>query len=160
MEIHLIWCQDNNGGIGKRGTLPWHISEDLKNFKKLTHNSTVIMGRKTWESLPIKPLPNRRNIVLSSRTISDVENYDSIENCLEILDKEGLKKIFIIGGAQIYRHFFYLADKLHITLINEDTKEIDIYFPVSMEQIKSMFHKEKEFPLGDIAIYTCWEKID
>ena len=56
MEIHLIWAQDNNGGIGLNGKLPWHISEDLKNFKKITSNSTIIMGRKTWESLPIKPL--------------------------------------------------------------------------------------------------------
>ena len=55
---------------------------------------------------------------------------------------------------------FILQIKLHITLIDEDTKEIDTYFPISMEQIKSMFHKEKEFLLGDIAIYTCWGKID
>ena len=65
MKIHLIWAQDTNGGIGKNGKLPWHISEDLKKFKSLTYNSTVIMGRKTWDSLPIKPLPNRRNFVLS-----------------------------------------------------------------------------------------------
>ena len=67
MEIHLIWAQDKNGGIGKDGKLPWHISEDLINFKKITSNNTIIMGRKTWESLPKKPLPNRRNIVLSSK---------------------------------------------------------------------------------------------
>ena len=67
MEIHLIWAQDINSGIGKNGKLPWHISVDLKNFKKITLNSTVIMGRKTWESLPIKPFPNRENIVLSSK---------------------------------------------------------------------------------------------
>ena len=66
MEIHLIWAQDKNGGIGKDGKLPWHISEDLKNFKKITSNHPVIMGRKTWDSLPIKPLPNRRNIILSN----------------------------------------------------------------------------------------------
>ena len=66
MEIHLIWAQDLNGGIGKDGKLPWHISEDLKNFKKITSNHPVIMGRKTWDSLPIKPLPNRRNIILSN----------------------------------------------------------------------------------------------
>ena len=65
MDIHLIWAQDENGGIGQDGKLPWHISEDLKNFKALTLNSTIIMGRKTWDSLPIKPLPNRKNIILS-----------------------------------------------------------------------------------------------
>ena len=64
MKIHLIWAQDEKGGIGKNGQLPWHIIEDLKNFKLLTKNSTIIMGRKTWDSLPIKPLPERENIVL------------------------------------------------------------------------------------------------
>ena len=63
MEVHLIWAQDQNGGIGIDGKLPWHISEDLKNFKKITLNSTIIMGRKTWDSLSIKPLPGRTNIV-------------------------------------------------------------------------------------------------
>ena len=79
MNIELIWAQDQNGGIGKNGTLPWHISEDLQNFKKITSGSPVIMGRKTWESLSFKPLPNRRNIVLSSKLINGVEVYHSIE---------------------------------------------------------------------------------
>ena len=79
MKIHLIWAQEINGGIGKNGKLPWHISEDLQNFKKLTLESTILMGRKTWESLPIKPLPKRRNIVLSSKKVADVECYTSIE---------------------------------------------------------------------------------
>ena len=71
MNIHIIWAQDNNGGIGKDNKLPWHISEDLINFKKITSIHTIIMGRKTWDSLPKKPLPNRRNIVLSSNTLID-----------------------------------------------------------------------------------------
>ena len=72
MDIHLIWAQDENGGIGQNGKLPWHISEDLKNFKSLTLNSTIIMGRKTWDSLPIKPLPNRKNIILSRNLTSSL----------------------------------------------------------------------------------------
>ena len=75
MNIHMIWAQDNNNAIGRDGTLPWHFSEDLKNFKKLTTGSPIIMGRKTWDSLPIKPLPDRRNIVLSSTKKEDIENY-------------------------------------------------------------------------------------
>ena len=73
MKIHLIWAQDENGGIGKDGNLPWHISEDLKNFKRLTSSFTILMGRNTWESLPVRPLPKRRNIVLSSNEVPDVE---------------------------------------------------------------------------------------
>ena len=103
MEIHLIWAQDFKGGIGKNGQLPWHISEDLKNFKKITLDSTIIMGRKTWDSLPFKPLPKRRNIVLSSSDISNIEVYHNVENCIEILKKESISKIFIIGGASIYK---------------------------------------------------------
>ena len=78
MKIHLIWAQDKNGGIGYKGQLPWHIPEDLQNFKKLTLNSTILMGRKTWESLPIKPLPRRRSIVLTPKKNLEVESYQSI----------------------------------------------------------------------------------
>ena len=159
MKIHMIWSQDQNGGIGKKGKLPWYIPEDLKNFKTLTLNSIIVMGRKTWASLPIRPLPERRNIVLTSNSIADVENYNSIEHCMETLYKDGVKKIFVIGGAQIYRHFFYQSDVLHITIVDAATKGIDTYFPVSMEKIKNMFNKEEESPLGKAAIYTHWKKL-
>ena len=69
MDIELIWAQDQQGGIGKNRKLPWHISEDLQNFKKITSGYPIVMGRKTWESLPFKPLPNRHNIVLSSQLL-------------------------------------------------------------------------------------------
>ena len=158
MKIHLIWAQDQNGGIGKDGKLPWHIPEDLKNFKKLTLNSTVVMGRKTWMSLTIKPLPERRNVVLSSNSMADVENYNSIEQCIETLYQDNVKKIFVIGGAQIYQHFIHRSDQLHITLVDADTEGIDTYFPISMAKIKSMFNKEEEFSLGKAAVYTRWRK--
>ena len=98
MEVHLIWAQDKNGGIGKNGKLPWHISEDLKNFKKITLNSTIIMGRKTWESLPIKPLPNRENIVLSTTLDDDILIFKSYEDCIKDLQKRTVPKVFVIGG--------------------------------------------------------------
>ena len=78
MKIHLIWAQDENGGIGKLGKLPWHLSEDLQNFKKITLNSVIIMGKNTWKSLTIKPLPKRRNIVLTSSKMDNV-TYGSLE---------------------------------------------------------------------------------
>ena len=77
MNIHMIWGQDTNNAIGRDGTLPWHFSEDLKNFKKLTTGYTIIMGRKTWDSLPIKPLPNPnrarpgRSIDINSENLDD-----------------------------------------------------------------------------------------
>ena len=105
MKIHLIWAQDKYGGIGKNGRLPWKLPEDLKKFKRLTLNSTIIMGRKTWESLTLKPLPKRRNIVLTSNPIKNVETYPSIESCIKSLNRNNIKEIFIIGGSQIYNHF-------------------------------------------------------
>ena len=91
MEIHLIWAQDNRGGIGENGNLPWHISEDLKNFKKITSGSTIVMGRKTWESLPIKPLPNRDNIIMSTKNQYAVTTYKSYVECINELSKKNIK---------------------------------------------------------------------
>ena len=160
MKIHMIWAQDQNGGIGKDSKLPWYIPEDLKNFKKLTLNSTIVMGRKTWTSLPIKPLPERRNVVLSSNSIIDVESYNSVEQCIETLCRDNVKKIFIIGGAQVFQHFIHLSDELHITLLDEKIGEIDTYFPISLNTIKSSFNKVDEHSLGKNAQYTHWVKND
>jgi dihydrofolate reductase len=158
MKIHLIWAQDHNGGIGKDGNLPWHISEDLKNFKRLTSGSTILMGRNTWESLPVRPLPERRNIVLSSKEVPDVEYYTSVEECIETLDGDGTEKLFVIGGSTVYRNFIHRADELHITQVNEMTQGIDTYFPVKMLKIKKEFEKINEIELSKKAIYTQWIK--
>ena len=160
MKIHLIWAQDQNGGIGKDGKLPWQIPGDLKNFKKLTINSTIVMGRKTWESLPIKPLSARRNVVLSSQPVKEVESYNSIEQCIKILYKDNVKNIFVIGGAQIYQHFISRSNELHITLVDKQTIGIDTYFPVSILTIKSKFNKVDEYAIGKNALYSHWIKND
>ncbi len=157
MNIHLIWAQDKDGGIGINNDLPWHISEDLMNFKKLTLNKPIIMGRKTWESLPFKPLPNRRNIVLSSQSVSDVECYATVENCLSALADEA--DIFVIGGAQIYKAFYGHANHLHITIVDEKTFGIDTYFPISLSEIKASFKQEVSEQLTENAQYTNWTKI-
>jgi len=158
MKIHLIWAQDENGGIGKEGKLPWHISEDLKNFKKLTSGSTIVMGRNTWESLPIRPLPERRNIVLSSKKISDVEYYASVEDCVETLDSDGTDKLFVIGGTTVYRNFIHRADELHITHIDELVEGIDTYFPVTMLIIQQKFKRIERRALSANAVYSHWVK--
>jgi len=156
MDIHLIWAQDFEGGIGKNGQLPWHISEDLKNFKKLTLNSTIIMGRKTWDSLPFKPLPNRRNIVLSSNNISDVEVYHNIDTCINTLQNESLTKIFIIGGSSVYKLFFNYANYLHITFVDINTNGLDTFFPINLESINQLFIKQSTKKLSNDANYTLW----
>ena len=158
MEIHLIWAQDYNGGIGINGQLPWHIPEDLINFKKITLDSTILMGRKTWDSLPFKPLPKRRNIVLSKNKINNVEVYHSVEKCIQSLEKELLSTIFIIGGSSIYKLFFNYATYLHITYIDKKSNNIDTFFPIDNNTIKEKFIQKNTTKLTNNALYTYWTK--
>ncbi len=158
MDIHLIWAQDKNKGIGANGKLPWHIPEDLKNFKKITSDSIIIMGRKTWESLPIKPLPNRRNIVLSKTKNMKMENFNSYEECIAKLKLENVDKIFIIGGRSIYNLFYSKANFLHITTIHLLNSEINEFFPINMNDIKQNFTKIQNKQLSTQATYALWKK--
>ena len=158
MEIHLIWAQDFNGGIGKDGQLPWHIPEDLKNFKKLTLDSPIIMGRKTWDSLPFKPLPKRRNIVLSSQKSIDTEVYHNIDDCLAMLQNESINKVFVIGGSSIYKLFFDYAHQLHITFVKINTHGLDTFFPINMDIINKFFIKRNTQTISKYADYTHWIK--
>ena len=158
MDIHLIWAQDCNGGIGKNGKLPWHIPEDLQNFKKLTLNSTIIMGRKTWDSLPFKPLPKRRNIVLSRKKNIDIEVYHNIDDCLSILKNESIDKVFIIGGSSIYKLFFDYANQLHITFINISSDSLDTFFPIKLSIVNQFFTKKYTQQISEHAEYTHWVK--
>ena len=157
MDIELIWAQDYSGGIGKEKKLPWHISEDLKNFKKITSGFPIVMGRKTWTSLPLKPLPNRRNIVLSTQKLDNVETYNCIDDCITILKKDLVKKIFIIGGKSIYEAFYPKASMLHLTIINKKTQGIDTFFPITLNKIKESFVKVETVLLSSVTTYTRWK---
>ena len=125
MKIFLIAALDRNRVIGRDGKLPWHISEDLKRFKRLTKGHVVLMGRKTYESLG-KPLPDRRNIVLSSRAIPDVESYRSLAEALRALKDENT--VFIIGGGEVFRQALPIVDGLHLTIV-DGKHEGDTFFP-------------------------------
>jgi dihydrofolate reductase len=125
MRIAIIAAIGKNRVIGKDGKLPWHISDDLKRFKRLTVGHPVLMGRKTWDSLG-KPLPNRRNIVITSTPINDVECYRTINAALNALKDQ--QKVFVIGGAQIYGELFGRADELYLTFVDQQI-EGDVYFP-------------------------------
>ena len=154
MNIHIIWAQDINGGIGKNNSLPWHISEDLINFKKITLNKPIIMGRKTWDSLKFKPLPKRRNIVLSSQQkIKDAEVFKSKNELLNELLISGEKEVFVIGGAQIYKEFWDLATSLHITIIKENYVEADTFFPIEYSEFEKDFKLDNALELTDKAQY-------
>lgn len=129
-HISIIAALGKNREIGKEGKLLWNIPEDLKRFKQLTMGHAIIMGRKTFESIG-KPLPERTNIVLSRRNldIPEVLKASSIEETLAKAREIDREEIFIIGGAEIYAQTLPLADRLYLTLI-EDQKEADAFFPV------------------------------
>lgn len=121
-----------NRVVGKDGQLPWQISEDLKNFKTLTAGNTVVMGRKTFDSIPEKfrPLPNRHNIIIS-RTLAEMDGVDVCESIPEALEKAKSygKEIFIIGGGTIYEQTIPVADKMVLSYIKEEY-EGDVHFPI------------------------------
>lgn len=130
MNINLIWAQAKNRVIGNHGTMPWHLKEDLAHFRKVTENNPVIMGRKTWESLPprFRPLPNRRNIVLTRQPNwgeefprNEVIKANSIESAVtpQIVGP-GVKDVWIIGGGEIYKQFLPLASRIEITEIHAE----------------------------------------
>lgn len=135
MKLLIIAALSRNRVIGNDGKLPWHISEDLRRFKRLTTGRAVLMGRRTFESLG-KPLANRRNVVLTSRTIPGVETYATIPAALEALSKE--EKVFVIGGGEIFSQFLQRADEWHLTLIHRDVKG-DTFFPPYEHLIGSAF---------------------
>ncbi len=130
-EVVLIAAVAENGVIGKNNALIWSIPEDMARFKALTSGHTVIMGRKTWESLPerFRPLPHRRNIVVSRQinyAAPGAEVAPSLETALNLASTA--TTVFVIGGEQIYRAALALAQRLEITEV-EQTPEGDAWFP-------------------------------
>ena len=144
MEIHLIWAQDHNGGIGEDGKLPWHIPEDLKNFKKITLDSTIIMGRKTFDTFP-KLLPNRTHVVISRKKNLNVPKEVIVVN--DILDAIKICKNdpnpYIIGGGEIYKLYINLVDKIELTRVHGNF-DADTFFPEfnkkNWDLVSEIFH--------------------
>ena len=129
-KISAIVAVGKNFEIGYKNNLLCYISEDLKRFKKITTGNVVIMGRKTFESLPKGALPNRQNIVITRNDNLTFENCtmaNSIENAIEKADSN--KEIFIIGGEQIYKKAMQYIDKLYLTKIFESFDNADAFFP-------------------------------
>lgn len=151
MKISIIAAIAENNVIGKDNDLIWHISEDLKRFKKLTSGHTIIMGRKTYESLPFKPLPKRKNIVISRKDDLYFEGAIVVKNPEEALKEcNGEDEIFICGGATIYNHFLNIADKMYLTKVHQEFKG-DTFFPeidYYEWEIKSMSGKFKDEKSG------------
>lgn len=128
-NISIIACVGKNLELGKNNDLIWHLPNDLKYFKSVTSGKTVIMGRRTFDSLP-GILPKRRNIILqlpNESKIDGVEIFNDIPSIIEAVKDE--EEAFIIGGASIYRQFLEYANKLYLTEVDEECKDPDVYFP-------------------------------
>jgi dihydrofolate reductase len=124
--IGLVWAQSANGVIGRDGALPWQLPEDMKHFRTLTSGATVLMGRRTWESLPPKfrPLPGRRNLVLSSTAQDGVETFPDLSQALAAVSED----VWVMGGEAVYRAALPFADRIVVTEIQEHF-EGDTYAP-------------------------------
>jgi dihydrofolate reductase len=141
--ISIIVAVSDDWGIGRNNDLLWHIPEDLKRFKRLTTGKTVLMGKKTWESLPKRPLPNRRNIVLTDipgEKLESAEMAYSINEALSICNNG--EEVFIMGGGSIYRQFLPMADRLYISHVHM-TAPADIFFPKINVQDWKIVEKEE-----------------
>lgn len=128
--ISIIVAISEENAIGKQGGLLCHLPNDLKHFKAVTSGATVIMGERTFFSLPKHPLPNRRNIVITDvagKTFEGAESAYSIEEAVQMVANE--QEAFIIGGGMVYRQFMPIADKLYITHIHHSWNDADTFFP-------------------------------
>jgi dihydrofolate reductase len=146
--LAIIAALGHRRAIGKDGKLPWHIPEDLKRFKRLTTGHALLMGRRTWESLG-RPLPGRRNVVLSSSPVPGIESYASIEESLRAL--ASAERVFVIGGGNVYAQLIDRADELYLTLVDRNM-EADAFFPPYEHLLGTVFreaarerHPEFEF---------------
>lgn len=138
-EVSIIVAVGRDGAIGKEGKLIWRIPADLRRFKALTMGHPVIMGRKTWDSLPKRPLPGRRNIVLTRNAAFEAtgaERAGSPEEALRLCFDEDVP--FVMGGEEIYKAFMPLATRIYLTEINADCPEADarLLFPLSRDEWK------------------------
>ena len=136
MKIALIAAHTDNLVIGKNNSIPWHYSEDLKRFKRLTMGHPIIMGRKTFESIGSKPLPGRENIVISrTQTFDNVTCFQSVDDAIQATKNNDT--IFIIGGSQLYQATLTKADLLYITEVHDIVEDVEriVYFPEYRDKV-------------------------
>jgi dihydrofolate reductase len=153
--IALVVAVSRNGVIGKAGGLPWHISSDLKLFKALTLGKPIIMGRKTWESLPRKPLPGRVNIVISRQVGFVAEGAVVVADAKAAISAtQKAAEVAVIGGGEIYKMFLPLAQRVYYTEVDLDV-EGDTYFPQLADDEWAETRSESYARgLGDSASFT------
>lgn len=161
VEICLIWAQDRNGAIGKDGRLPWHSPEDLQHFKDVTLSHPVVMGRKTWESLPTGALPGRQNIVVSRqlRTTNGAAVCSSLSDALTLAAVLHSGRVFIIGGAQLYAQTLAAADRLYVTHVQLDVEGANAFAPaIDLKQFERYSRKAVEGGRGPALVFDEYRR--
>jgi dihydrofolate reductase len=142
MKITLIWAQGRNREIGVNNTLPWHLPEDLAHFRAVTAGKAVLMGRKTWDSLPRKPLPGRVNLILS-RSVADVAGamtFPAVSSLKTWCKASDVSELVVIGGAQLYASFIAEADELWVSHIDQALRDADAFAPAIDE---ALWHEDE-----------------
>lgn len=134
--IAFLWAEDKNGLIGKGGTLPWYLPNDLKFFKQMTVNQAVVMGRKTFEGMGKRPLPNRINIVLTTDHSYQADGVEIMHSREEVLDfaKTYEKDTLITGGTGVFQHFLEDVDILHRTVIDGEFEGDTYMIPIDWDE--------------------------
>lgn len=129
MTLSIIVAVASDGAIGRANDLLWHLPADLKRFKELTTGHTILMGRKTFESLPHGPLPNRRNIIISRSlpTQPGAEVYPTIQQAMEACASD--EEVFIIGGGEIYRQLLPNTERIYLTRVQASFPDAEVFFP-------------------------------
>ena len=146
--LTLIAARARNSAIGKGNEIPWHAPEDLRMFQRETLGGALIMGRKTWESLPVKPLKNRLNCVVTRDASLTEHTFTSVEAAIDFASCEGHRRIYGIGGESIYREMLPLADRLLITEVDLEVAQADAFFPQINE---ADWHEAGRMPLRAAA---------
>lgn len=157
MKLSLICALSENGVIGRNNALPWHLSEDLKYFKRVTMGKCIIMGRKTWESIG-RALPGRTNIVVTRARDYEADNarvVDSLADAIDLAENisfiDGSDEAFVIGGAEMYKAALPIVDRMHLTLVHADV-EGDTWFPeFDPEEWEEI--SQEEFPASETNPY-------
>jgi len=155
MRLSLIVAASENGCIGRDGDLPWRLPEDLKRFKQVTLGKPIIMGRKTWESFPKRPLPGRTNIIVTrqaSYVAPDAVVAPSLDAALDVARRENPDEIMIIGGAQLYAQALGLVTRIYLTQV-AITVEGDAFFPAFdrsawRERVEGVYPSSAMQPIG------------
>ena len=158
--VKIIVAIGKEGEIGKQGDLIWRIPEDLKRFKRLTTGGTVIMGRKTWESLPKRPLPNRRNIIITRQKDYKAEGAEVICSPQDALNLCKDTDPFIIGGAEVYKAFLPLTDELLLTEVDCECIDADTRLHLNLEKDWQEIEKSEihTTPEGVVYRYATYRR--